>query len=75
MLSAESSPASLSLNKDQLKTLINKSPRRWYPTKGPGMKEMLQFKPFCWHSGLCDKYVLSMQKMLLIVLNIINTVR
>ena len=54
MLPAESSPAPLSLNKDQLKTLINKSPRRWYPTKGNGMKEMLQFKPFCWDSGLCD---------------------
>ena len=42
--------------------LINKSPGRWYPMKGPGMKEMLQFKPFCWHSGLFDKYVLSLQK-------------
>ena len=36
--------APLSLNEDQLKTLINKSPRRWYPMKGPKMKEMLQFK-------------------------------
>ena len=43
----ESSPAPLSLIKDQLKTLIKKSPGRWYPMKGPGMKEMLQFKPFC----------------------------
>ena len=75
MLPAERSPAPLSLNEDQLKTLINKSPGRWYPMKGPGMKEMLQFKPFCWHSGLCDKYVLSSQKMLLIVLNILSTVR
>ena len=57
-LSAESSSAPLSLNKDQLKTLINKSPRCWYPMKGPGMKEMLQFKPFGWHSGLFDKCVL-----------------
>ena len=61
---AESSPAPLSLNKDQLKALINKSPGRWYPMKGPGMKEMLQFKPFCWHSGLFDKHVLPLQKML-----------
>ena len=29
VLPAESSPAPLSLNKDQLKTLINKSPRCW----------------------------------------------
>ena len=29
--------------------------------KGPGMKEMLQFKPFCWHSGLFDKCVLIAQ--------------
>ena len=64
MLPAESSPAPLSLNEDQLKTLINESHGRWYPMKGPGMKEMLQYKPFCWHSGLLDKYVLSLQKML-----------
>ena len=75
MLPAESSPAPLSLNKDQLKTLINKSPRRWYPMKGPGMKEMLPFRPFCWHSGLFDKCVLSLQKMLMIVLNILSIVR
>ena len=43
VLPAESSPAPLSLNKDQLKMLINKSPKCWYPMKGPGMKEMLQF--------------------------------
>ena len=75
VLPAESSPAPLSLNKDQLKTLINKSPQCWYPMKGPGMKEMLQFKPFCWHSGLFDKCVLSLHKMLMIVLNILSTVR
>ena len=68
-------PAPLSLNKDQLKTIINKSPGCWYPVKRPGMKEMLQFKPFCWHSGLFDKCVLSLQKMLMIVLNILSTVR
>ena len=62
VLPAGSSPAPVSLNKDQLKTLINKSPGRWYPMKGPGMKETLQFKPFCWHSGLFDKCVLSLQK-------------
>ena len=28
---------------------------------------MLQFKPFCWHSGLFDECVLSLQKMLMIV--------
>ena len=71
---AESTPAPLSLNKDQLKTLTNKSPGRWYPMKGPGMKEMLKFKPFYWHSGLFDKCVLSLQKMLIIVLNILSTV-
>ena len=75
VLPAESSPAPLSLNKDQLKTLINKSTGRWYPMKGPGMKEMLQFKPFGWHSGLFDKCVLPLQKMLMIVLNILSTVR
>ena len=75
VLPAESSPAPLPLNKDQLKTLTNKSPGRWYPMKGPGMKEMLQCKPFCWHSGLFDKYVLSLHKMLMIVLNILSTVR
>ena len=58
-----SSPAPLSSNKDQLKTLINKSPRRWYPRKGPGMKKMLQFKPFCWHCGLFDKCVLPLQEI------------
>ena len=62
VLPAESSPAPLSLNIDQLKTLINKSPGHWYPMKGPGMKEMLPFKPFCWHSGLFDKCALSLQK-------------
>ena len=46
VLPAESSPAPLSLNEDQLKTLINKSPGRWYPMKGPGMKDMLPFKYF-----------------------------
>ena len=71
---AESSPAPLSLNEDQFKTLINKSPGRCYPMKGPGMKEMLPFKPFCWHSGLFDKRVLPLQKMLMIVLNILSTV-
>ena len=75
VLPAESSPAPLSLNKDQLKMLINKSPGWWYPIKGPGMKEMLPFKPFSWHSGLFDKCVLSLHKMLMIVLNILNTVR
>ena len=73
VLPAKSS-APLSLNKDQLKTLINKSPGRWYPMKGPRMKGMLQFRPFCWHSGLFDKCVLSLQKMLMIVLNILSTV-
>ena len=58
----------------KLKTLIIKSPGSWYPMKGPGMKEMLQFKPFCWHSGLFDKCVLSLQKVLMIVLNILSTV-
>ena len=46
VLPAESSPAPLSLNEDQLKTLINKSSGRWYPMKGPEMKEMLPFKHF-----------------------------
>ena len=46
VLPAESSPAPLSLNKDQLKTLINKSPRRWYPMKGPGMKKCFNSNPF-----------------------------
>ena len=75
VLPAKSSPAPLPLNEDQLKTLINKSPGHWYPMKGPGMKEMLQFKPFCWHSGLFDKCVLPLQKMLKIVLNILSMVR
>ena len=71
MLPAESSSAPLSLNENQLKTLINNSPECWYPMKGPGMKEMLQFKPFSWHSGLFDKRVLSLHKMFMIVLNIL----
>ena len=75
VLPAESSPAPLSLNKYQLKMLINKSPGCWYPIKGPWMKEMLPFKPFSWHSGLFDKSVLSLHKMLMIVLNILSTVR
>ena len=45
VLPAESSPAPLSLNKDQHRTLINKSPGRWFPMKGPGVKEMFQVKP------------------------------
>ena len=43
-LPVESSPVPLSLNKDQHRTLINKSPGRWFPMKGPGMKEMFQAK-------------------------------
>ena len=43
-LPAKSSPAALSLNKDQHRTLINKSPGCWFPMKGPGMKEMFQVK-------------------------------
>ena len=74
VLPAESSPAPLPLNEDQLKTLINKSPGRWCPMKGPGIKEMLQFKPFGWHSGLFDKCVLPLQKMVKIVLNILSIV-
>ena len=46
VLTTESSPAPLSLNKDQYGTLINKSPGRWFPMKGPGMKEMFQVKTF-----------------------------
>ena len=30
---------------------------------------------FCWYSGLFDKCVLSLHKMLMIVLNILSTVR
>ena len=74
VLPAKSSPAPLSLKEDQLKTLINKSPRRWYPMKGPKMKEMLQFKPFCWHSGLFGICVLLLQRMLMTVLSILSTV-
>ena len=44
VLPAESSPAPPSLNKDQNRTLLNKSPGRWFPMKGPGMKEMFQLK-------------------------------
>ena len=62
VLPAKSSPVPLSVNEDQLKTLTNKFPGCQYPMTGPGMKEMLQFKPFCWHSGLFDKCVLSLQK-------------
>ena len=57
-LPAESSPAPLSLNKDQHRTLINKSLGHWFPMKGPKMKGMFQLKPFCWHSGLFGKYIL-----------------
>ena len=46
VLPAESAPTPLSLSKDQLKTLIYKSPGRWYPMKGPGIKDMLPFKYF-----------------------------
>ena len=46
VLPAESSPAPLSLNKDQLKTLINKSPRCWYTMKGPGTKKCFNSNPF-----------------------------
>ena len=46
VLPAESSSAPLSLNEDQLKTLINQSPRRWYPMKGPGMKKCFNSNPF-----------------------------
>ena len=61
VLPAKSSPAPL--NEDQLKTPTNESPGRWYPMKGPGMKEMLPFKPFSWHSGLFDKCVLPLQEI------------
>ena len=60
VLPAESSPAPLSLNKDQLIILINLLDAGM---KGPGMKERLQFKPFCWHSGLFAKCVLPLQEV------------
>ena len=32
------------------------------PYEGARDEKMLQFKPFCWHSGLFDKCLLSLQK-------------
>ena len=47
----EGLPQSLS-KQDQLRTLINISPGRWYPIRFSRMKWVFQFRPLCWHSSL-----------------------
>ena len=74
VLPAKSSLAPLSLNEDQLKTLINKSLGCWYAMKGPGMKGMLPFKHFAGILACLINVWSHCKEMLLIVLNILSTV-
>ena len=53
----EGLPRSLS-KQNQLRTLINMSPGRWYPIRLSRMKGVFQFRPLCWHSSLLGKCVL-----------------
>ena len=53
----EGLPRSLS-KQNQLRTLINRSPGRWYPIRLSRMKGVFQFRPLCWHSSLLGKCVL-----------------
>ena len=53
----DSLPRSLS-KQNQLRTLINISPRWWYPIRLSRMKGVFQFRPLCWHSSLLGKCVL-----------------
>ena len=50
-------PRSLS-KQNQLRTLINMSPERWYPLRLSRMKGVFQFRPLCWPSSLLGKCVL-----------------
>ena len=50
-------PRSLS-KQNQLRTLVNMSPRWWYPIRLSRMKGVFQFRPLCWHSSLLGKCVL-----------------
>ena len=50
-------PWSLS-KQNQLRTLINMSPRWWYPIRLSRIKEVFQFRPLCWHSSLLGKSLL-----------------
>ena len=53
----EDLPQSL-FKQNQLRTLINMSPRQWYHIKLSRMKGVFQFRPLCWHSSLLGKCVL-----------------
>ena len=53
----EGLPWSLS-KQNQLRTLINMSPRQQYPIRLSRMKGVFQFRPLCWHSSLLGKRVL-----------------
>ena len=53
----DSLPQSLP-KQNQLRTLINLSPGRWYPIKLSRMKGVFQFRPLCWHASLLGKCVL-----------------
>ena len=45
------------------------------PYEGARDEGNASIQTFCWHSGLFDKCVISLHKMLMIVLNIVSTVR
>ena len=51
-------PQALS-KQNQLRTLSNMSPGRWYPLRLSRMKGVFQFRPLCWHSSLLGKCVLT----------------
>ena len=53
----EGLPWSLS-KQNQLRTLINMSPGRWYSIRLSRMKGVFKFWPLCWHSSLFGKCVL-----------------
>ena len=44
------------------------------PYEGARDEGNASIQTFCWHSGLFDKCVISLHKMLMIVLNILSTV-
>ena len=51
---AKGLPRSLS-KQNQLRSLINMSPGRWYPIRLSRMKKVFQFRSLCWHSSLLGK--------------------
>ena len=58
---------------NQLRTLINTSPRWWYPIRLSRMKGVFWFRPLCWHSSLLGKCIL--MHMTAHIILIINSIK